>query len=285
MNSASHSVDILIPTCNRATALAITLTALHAQSVRDLRVIISDQSEGASAFESPEVRTLLRILKAGGRKVETYRHLPRRGLAEQRAFLLSKSTAPYCLLLDDDVVMEPNLIERMLAAIGEQQCGFVGSVLHGLSHIDDVRPHHQHIEFWENGVEPETILKGKPEWERHHLNSAANLFHVQSRLGVSRDDRRVYRVAWIGGCVLFDTAKLREAGGFDFWTQLPVEHCGEDVLAQLRVMQRFGGCGILPSGAYHLELPTTVPLREVNAPEVLWPDAPAVRAPLSASGA
>jgi hypothetical protein len=36
------------------------------------------------------------------------------------------------------------------------------------------------------------------------------------------------------------------------------------------VMQRFGGCGIIPSGAYHLELPTTVRVRDVNAPFVMW---------------
>jgi hypothetical protein len=48
---------------------------------------------------------------------------------------------------------------------------------------------------------------------------------------------------------------------------------GEDVLAQLRVMARFGGCAVLPSGVHHLELPTTIPDREVDAPRVLetWP--------------
>lgn len=45
---------------------------------------------------------------------------------------------------------------------------------------------------------------------------------MQSRLGLTREDTRHYRVAWIGGCVLFDTAKLRTAGGFDFWPQLSV---------------------------------------------------------------
>jgi hypothetical protein len=50
---------------------------------------------------------------------------------------------------------------------------------------------------------------------------------------------------------------------------LPPDHCGEDVLVQLRVMERFGGCGLIPSGAYHMELPTTLPDREVDAPMVL----------------
>jgi hypothetical protein len=34
-------------------------------------------------------------------------------------------------------------------------------------------------------------------------------------------------------------------------------------------MARYGGCGLLPSGAYHLELPTTIPDRRTDAPKVL----------------
>ena len=262
-------IDVLIPTCDRPCALAVTLTALHAQDFADFRVIVSDQSEPGSAFDRPEVGALLRVLCANGREVQSWRHLPRRGLAEQRAFLLSMASAPYCLFLDDDVVLEPNLLTRLHAAIRREQCGFVGSALHGLSFIDDVRPAQQAIEFWEERVVPERVLPASREWERHHLHSAANLYHVQRRLQLKPDESRLYRIAWIGGCVLFDTDKLRAAGGFDFWRELPPQHCGEDVLAQLRVMERFGGCGLIPSGAYHMELPTTVRERTVDAPHVL----------------
>ncbi|HJV85991.1 MAG TPA: glycosyltransferase family A protein [Noviherbaspirillum sp.] len=262
-------VDVLIPTCGRSAALAVTLASLFSQDHKAFRVVISDQSEPDSALDSGEVRALMRILQANGREVQCHRHLPRRGMAEQRAFLLSQAASPYCLFLDDDVVLENDMITRLLRLIRAQRCGFVGSALHGLSFVDDIRPHQQHIEFWESSVEPETVAPGSPEWERHHLHSAANLFHVQARLGLDGEAARAYRIAWIGGCVLFDTDKLRAAGGFDFWQELPSEHCGEDVLAQLRVMQRFGGCGMIPSGAYHLELPTTLPTREVDAPKVL----------------
>ncbi|WP_246860680.1 glycosyltransferase family 2 protein [Noviherbaspirillum sp. UKPF54] len=269
MGTSACAVDVLVPTCNRPYALAVTLAALHSQDFQDFRVIVSDQSEPGSAFEQPEVRALLRILEAGGRAVVPLRHLPRRGLAEQRAFLLSQAAAPYCLFLDDDVMLEPDTLDRLYRTIRAQRCGFVGSALHGLSFIDDVRPHQQDIEFWEGRVEPEAVSPDSAAWERHHLHSAANLFHVECGLGLRKGETRLYRVAWIGGCVLFDTDKLRAVGGFDFWPALPCEHCGEDVLAQLRVMERFGGCGMIPSGAYHLELPTTVPRREVDAPKVL----------------
>ena len=335
-------IDVLIPSCERSCALAVTLTALSAQHVRNFRITISDQSEGEGVGASAEVRAVLRYLQARGLEVQLISHLPRRGMAEQRAFLLSRVSAPYCLFLDDDVILEPDLLGRLLQSMREQECGFVGSALHGLSFLDDERPHQQAIEFWNSRVHPETVTPGQAAWSRHHLHSAANLFHVQRRMqaeegGVQRqvasqagsdtpyqagdqadeqaeaqanqqpeaqanerakahsneraaaqanaqaahqsEERaahqprrqatRHYRVAWIGGCVLFDTGKLREVGGFDFWPELPASHCGEDVLAQLRVMARFGGCGIFPSGAYHMELPTTIVTREVDAPKVL----------------
>ena len=270
-------VDVLIPSCERPAALAVTLTALGASSGPPLRIVLSDQSESAAAVEQPEVAAVLRYLRARGIAVDTHRHLPRRGMAEQRAFLLAQASAPFCLYLDDDVIVEPDLLARLHAAIVAQGCGFVGSAVHGLSYLGQVRPGQEHIEYWEGRVEPETVRPGLPAWARHRLHSAANLFHVQSRRAPGAGTR-LYRVAWVGGCVLFDSVKLRACGGFDFWPALPPGHCGEDVLAQLRVMERYGGCGILPSGAYHMELPTTVTAREVDAPYVLLGEAVAAPA-------
>ncbi|MET0981705.1 MAG: glycosyltransferase family 2 protein [Telluria sp.] len=266
----SETIDVLVPTCNRAAALAVTLASLAAQTWPQLRIVISDQSDGDGVEGAAEVLALLRYLRARGRLVETHRHLPRRGMAEQRAFLLAQARAPWCLFVDDDVILEPDLVERLHGAIARERCGFVGSALHGLSYLGQRRPGQEHIEFWDGPVEPETVAPAGPAWARHHLHSAANLFHVQSQLALAPGATRLYRVAWIGGCVLFDTAKLRAAGGFDFWRQLPAAHCGEDVLAQLRVMERYGGCGIIPSGAYHMELPTTITTRQVDAPRALF---------------
>jgi len=263
----SHAVviDVLVPSCHRTCALGITLTALSAQTFRSFRIIVSDQSDAPGAFASAELAALQRYLDASDIELLALRHLPRMGMAEQRAFLLSRSDAPYCLFLDDDVIIEPTLLARLHDTMRMQQCGFVGSALHGLSYLAQHRPHQQHIEFWDGAIAPEHVAPGSPAWERHHLHSAANLYHVQQRLDLAPNATRCYRIAWVGGCVLFDSAKLRAAGGFDFWRQLPAGHCGEDVLAQRNVMERFGGCGIIPSGAYHMELPTTISTREVNA--------------------
>jgi GT2 family glycosyltransferase len=263
------AVDVLIPTCDRPAALAVTLAGLIGQTFRRFRVVVSDQAERMPSSEAREVMATVRVLKARGNEVELHRHLPRRGLAEQRAFLLSRVAAAYCLFVDDDVILEPNLLERLHRTITEEGCGLVGSGLIGLSYLDDVRPEQQIIELWEGPVEPELVAPGAPAWDRIKLHNAANLFHAASRLGLAPDTTLRYKLAWVGGCALYETAALREAGGFSFWPRLPPVHAGEDVLAQLRVMAARGGCGILPSGAYHQELPTTVPDRQVDAPHVL----------------
>lgn len=262
-------LDVLVPTYCRPAALAVTLTSLIGQTLADFRVVISDQTEDSDPLTAGEVQAATRVLQAQGHPVEACKHLPRRGMAEQRQFLLEQATAPYALFIDDDVILEPWVLEQMLTAITRAGCGFIGSALIGLSYAGVVRPDEQGIEFCDIPVEPEEVRPGTPEWERYRLHNAANLYHVQQRLGLSPETARLYRVAWVGGCVMYDTSKLRECGGFEFWRELPPEHAGEDVLAQLRVMARFGGAGVIPSGAYHQELPTTIPNRQIDAPQVL----------------
>ena len=262
------AVDVLIPTYRRPAALAVTLTSLVAQTWGNLRIVVSSQTPPDEPILGPEAAAVVRVLRAEGRNVEIVRHLPRRGMAEHRQSLLDQVTAPFALFLDDDVLVEPDLVERLVGAIRRTGCGFVGSAVVGLSFSDDVRPHEQIVEFWDGPVVPETIEPGSTEWGRHRLHNAANLHHLREQLGPAD---RLYRVAWIGGCVLFDAEKLRDVGGFGFWRELPEAHAGEDVLAELNILRRYGGAGLFPSGAYHLELPTTIPDRRHDAPFVLQP--------------
>jgi glycosyltransferase involved in cell wall biosynthesis len=165
-------LDVLVPTCQRAAALAVTLAGLVAQEFRDFRVVVSDQTEDDDPFRRGEMLTAVHVLRMRGREVELHRHLPRRGLAEQRQFLLDQARAPCVVFLDDDLILEAR-------------------------------------------------------------------------------------------------------GGLGSRAQLPQEHCGEDVLAQLRVMERYGGCGLIPSGVYHQELPTTVADRRTDARHHLPVELPA----------
>jgi hypothetical protein len=264
-----HSIDVLIPTYKRIKALCVTLTSLCFQWEKDFNIIISDQSPGNELFIDKSILAGIRLLELRGHKVSLLKNVPQKGLAHQRQFLLEKSKAPLALFLDDDLILEPWVVANMKKLLLTQKCGFVGSAVIGLSYLETYRPEEQRIELWEHKVVPEHVVPGTHEWSRHKVHNAANIFHVQQKLNATPQEPLPYKVAWVGGCVLYEKQKLLEVGGFAFWKHLPEQHCGEDVLAQLRVMRRYGGCGILPSGVYHQELETTVPDRTINAPEVI----------------
>jgi hypothetical protein len=114
------------------------------------------------------------------------------------------------------------------------------------------------------------VSPDSPAWNRWTLHNAANPAHLSERVA-DRPKWIAYKVAWVGGCVLYDREMLESVGGFGFWRELPERHCGEDVLPQLRLQAKYGGAGILPTGAVHLESPTTVPDRTLEAYEVVSP--------------
>ncbi|WP_240721328.1 glycosyltransferase family A protein [Pseudarthrobacter sp. NamE5] len=263
-------VDVLLPTCNRPAELAVTLAGLAGQTEPAFAVVISDQSTGAPGWEHPAAAAMVRVLEAQGRPVTLLRHLPRRGLAEHRQFLLEQSTAEKCLFLDDDVWLEPGALDRLSIALDKLDCGFVGMAPQGLSYLDDRRPEQTAVfEAWDGPVTPERIRPGEPGFDRWPLHSAANLSHLGADLSLQPGEWVPYRVAWLGGCAMYRRDALNAAGGFSFWTMLPANHAGEDVVAQWQVMERFGGAGILPSGAVHLEAPTTVTDRRVEAYDIV----------------
>lgn len=263
-------IDVLIPTCGRKTGLAIVLTSLLGQTFQDFNVIISDQTPEEEAYlDSIEIQTLVRALRWHGHEVTLHRHFPRRGLAEQRHFLLQQSTAPYVHYIDDDVILDAPVLQRMLDVLRREQCGFVGCPATGLHLLHDERPHQQKIEIWTGPVEPEPFDAETIPWDRHLINNAANPLHLERKLIVRPGQVVRYKIAWVGGAnVLFDREKLLSVGGFSWWNRLPVEHAGEEVVVQFLLLCKYGGCGILPSGTYHLGLPTTVEDRRRNATEL-----------------
>ena len=269
-------VDVLIPTVGRVAELAVTLAGLAAQDDPPFTVTISDQSDDFGSARAPAVQAMVRVLAAQGRPVRLEHHLPRRGMAEQRQFLLDTARAPHALFLDDDVWLEPGQLARLHEALRASGAGFVGAAPQGLSYLADARPHERaSFEPWRGPVHPETMRRGAEGFDRLSLHNAANLAHLAADLDLDDDDALLYRIAWLGGCVLYDTARLREAGGFDFWRDAPPVHSGEDVAAEWRVMERWGGAGVLPSGAVHLEAPTTIPERPVDLFDVVFaPPAP-----------
>ena len=249
------TVDVLLPTYNRLTSLITTLSGVAAQTHTDLHVIVADQGQDP-VEQDPVVQTLRRVIEARGGSVEWHARPQINGIVEQRDFLLRQATADAVLYLDDDVFMEPWVVERLLKTLQGQRCGFVGAFPVGLSHREDVRPEQQIVDYWDGPVQPEVVEPDSPQWERAQLHRAANLYHLSRSLPPG--EFRLYKVAWIASCILYDRAKLLEVGGFSFWPRLPRYHSGEEVLAQNLLMRRWGGCGIVPSGTYYTQVSTTV---------------------------
>lgn len=270
-------VEVLVPAFDREGALAVTLTSLLGQQVQPRRVVVSDQSPTGVICASPLVAGVVRVLRSRGVAVDLLHHPSGGGVAENRAFLLSQASAPYVVFCDDDIVLGPEVLARMLGAMSELRCGLVAQAMTGLSYVDDVREREQ-VCFAPlvpgEPVTPERIRKGDPAWERWRLHNAANPTHLADRLALDPASPAwsAYRIAWAAGCVLFDRAVLEATGGFDFWAELGADGYGEDVVAQLRVIEAAGGVGLLPSGAHHLELPTTVGNRSRDAYELVLGD-------------
>ena len=248
-------VAVLIPTFNRLSSLVMTLSGLAAQRHRALQVVVADQSERPSD-EDEAVQALCRIIRARGGSVRWHHRPQINGIAEQRDFLLRQAKNASVLFLDDDVLLEPWVVGCLLETLQREACGFVGAFPVGLCYIDDVRPEQQRIEYWEGPVQPERVEPETEAWQRFHLHRATNLYHVSQRLPPG--EVRCYKVAWVGACALYDREKLLEVGGYSFWRRLPRYHSGEEVLVQNLLLRRWGGCAIIPSGAYHAEVPTTV---------------------------
>ncbi|CAA9454703.1 MAG: hypothetical protein AVDCRST_MAG14-1424 [uncultured Rubrobacteraceae bacterium] len=249
------AVSVLIPTYERPEALVMTLSGVASQTVANLQVVISSQGRHRPE-DSPVARAMARVIEARGGSVEWHHREPR-GIAEQRHFLLDRAEANHALFLDDDIFMEPSVIERLLSVLQTEDCGFAGAFPAGLTFVDDVRPDQQNIELWEGPVRPEVVEVEGAGWERWHLHRAANLYHVAQKLVLSPGEFLRYKVAWVGSCVLYDRKKLLEVGGFSFWKELPRYHKAEDIVVQNLLMRRFGGCGVVPSGTYHAEIETT----------------------------
>jgi GT2 family glycosyltransferase len=249
------AVDVLLPTYNRLPSLIMTLSGVAAQTHTDVRVVVADQSQ-EPVERGQVIQTLQRVIEARGGSVEWHTRPQIHGIVEQRDFLLKQATADAVLYLDDDVFMEPLVVERLLEILQEQRCGFVGAFPAGLSHRDDVRPEQQIVDYWNGPVQPEVVEPDSPSWERWQLHRAANLYHASQSMPPG--ELRLYRVAWIASCILYDRDKLLQVGGFSFWPRLPRYHSGEEVLVQNLLMRRWGGCGMMPSGTYYTQVPTTV---------------------------
>lgn len=107
---------MIIPTKNRAEDLATTIESLQSQTVQAAEVIIVDQSAEKSYTDSLSIPAV-------------YMHDPTlSGASHARNVGMDRARGDILLFLDDDVVMEPNFIEEILAAYSDGVTGVSGII-------------------------------------------------------------------------------------------------------------------------------------------------------------
>jgi hypothetical protein len=241
-------VDVVVPGAWSSDGLAATLASLASQRYPAFSVVSARPPTEPAGSPIPDICA---ILEARGHAVRIADLPPGLTSGQRRQMFLEDAKAPYVLVVDDDVFLEPDLLGRMVAAIRTTRCGLVGSAAVDLRYRSEHRPSEQVIEFWDGPVRPEEIGVGSRAWARRRVHRGANLEHLRERLPRTRD--RLYRIADIRGCVLYDVAALRAAGGF-----APIDRgrraapVSLEASAQLRVLARNGGAGLFPSGTYRL---------------------------------
>ena len=117
MQSAAYpSLSVIIPTKNRPRDLEATIDSLVAQTHLPDEIIVVDQSLGKS-FTKP-IPIPLR-----------YIHDPKiGGEAEAKNVVMDTAKSNIWLFLDDDVVLEPEFVEELLAAYSPEVAGVSGII-------------------------------------------------------------------------------------------------------------------------------------------------------------
>ena len=116
------SVSVIVPTIGRAASLQRMLESLCRQSTKPDEVIIAD---GSSGIETASLVTNERW-KREKLHIKRLRVTPPNAV-RQRVAAIAEARSEYLLLLDDDVVLEPDCIEKMVEIL-RQDGSVVGVV-------------------------------------------------------------------------------------------------------------------------------------------------------------
>jgi len=114
-------IDIQICTRDRATELCLLLQSLRLQTMKDFNIYILDDASGTPLTSFHFFNSLVGRLKHEGHGVEVMRNTASKGIARARQQLMDivmkDSDSPFSCRLDDDVVLEPDYLERLLRVI------------------------------------------------------------------------------------------------------------------------------------------------------------------------
>jgi glycosyltransferase involved in cell wall biosynthesis len=108
---AMATVDVLVPTYNRAAMLRQCLESIQTQSYRDIRVIIGDNCS------DDDTMTVAQDFCNRDSRFSYVRNATNLGMYGNMNALFTRATAPYTHFMHDDDWLEPSFYEKMIAGL------------------------------------------------------------------------------------------------------------------------------------------------------------------------
>ncbi len=115
-----NRITLHIANRDRWTELALLLQSLRTQTYQNFDVIILDDASGTPIVQSQFLQALFNRLKLEGHKLKVIRNDVSYGCCYARNKCIEKDDFEnlYTLRLDDDVILEPDYIQRLMNVIG-----------------------------------------------------------------------------------------------------------------------------------------------------------------------
>ena len=109
MSNRSHPIGVVVPTYNRPDVLRLCLRHLERQTWTDFEVVVVDDGS------SPATREAVEAHAAAGPLALRFVRQENSGPARARNLAVSLLRSEVCLLIGDDILAHPELVERHLA--------------------------------------------------------------------------------------------------------------------------------------------------------------------------
>lgn len=107
-----NEVSVGIPTMGRVDTLPTVLYSLLVQTHRITELVLLDEAP-RTVMLTPAITQVLDLLAMQGVEVKIIRRRPRRGIGAARMLLAQEAKCPMLLMVDDDVIIRPNMLELL----------------------------------------------------------------------------------------------------------------------------------------------------------------------------
>ena len=143
-------VTVVIPTFNRARYLPTALESVLAQTYGDFRLLVADN---ASTDGTPEI-----VARYHDPRIDYVRRPENLGITANHNLALQDVRSPYCLIVPDDDVLFPDILERTVAVLdANPRAGMVHARFQVLDADGGVL---KELDDWTYGLDGDTVEAG-----------------------------------------------------------------------------------------------------------------------------